>query len=543
MAEPFYEDMGRKIRWFQEIHGSTDFAALNRLRDKAVQHVEVMREARFTRLDPGGGRIDKPNVLVGAGRRARIETVDLPGHAEAGFITAPVQVTSADEDLGATLKQTLRRGVQSSLDPRTARMFRYDPEREAWVLIDASGWNSKDKYVWGRVDRPGIYVGVALPKDADELRRVGLESLARRTIRAGVASGHFSRAADFGDRNAFRDYFIESNRLDEHSKPAKAEINLALKAQRQIVKELGNDWQREPLGGNPQWAVLEDVMLRLDDVRRAIDLDAIIPYRPIFARVANRVGPWFPLGPTNINGRVKSIAMHPSNSNILYAGAANGGVWKSTNGGDFWSTKWKFEDSLAIGAVATAPSNGNVVYAGTGEDTPGCGNSYGGVGLFKSTDAGSTWARIADSSVVGSYCNKIVVHPANSRRVFVASETGVHRADVSVLAVELGGAARSVVTWSNVLPGHATDLVMQHDHPNVLLAAFATTACTRPSTVATTGRVWQANGSLSLPLSSPFERTFQSATTQVGSSSASAGRVRMDRTLWSRNLVRTPPRL
>jgi hypothetical protein len=76
---------------------------------------------------------------------------------------------------------------------------------------------------------------------------------------------------------------------------------------------------------------------------------------------------------------VKSLAMHPTNSDILFAGAANGGVWRSTNGGDSWSTRWKFEDSLAIGAVATAPSNGNVIYAGTGEDTPGYGPSYGGV--------------------------------------------------------------------------------------------------------------------------------------------------------------------
>ena len=77
-------------------------------------------------------------------------------------------------------------------------------------------------------------------------------------------------------------------------------------------------------------------MLKLDDVRREIDLEKLFPYWPLIARVANRVGPWFRLGPLNINGRVKSIAMHPSNSDILYAGAANGGVWKSTNGGNSW---------------------------------------------------------------------------------------------------------------------------------------------------------------------------------------------------------------
>ena len=126
MAQPFYEDMGRKARWFHEIHGSTDYGALDRLRDKAFEHVDVMRQARITRADPGGGRIDKASVLLGGGRKARITSVDLPGHCEKGFITGAVEVTSAVEDLGAMLKQQLRRGAQSTLDPRTARMFRFD---------------------------------------------------------------------------------------------------------------------------------------------------------------------------------------------------------------------------------------------------------------------------------------------------------------------------------------------------------------------------------------------------------------------------------
>ncbi len=467
-GEPFYEDMRRKARWFAEIHGSTDFVAMDRLRDRALVQVERMRAARSTRLDPGGGAIRKQNLLVGARRRVKTAVVVIPGHVGEGFITDAVEVSSSKEDLATTLKQRLRRGVQSRLDPRTARMFRYDNERETWALVEASGWNAKDKYVWGKVDRPGIYAAVALPKGRSGLRRLALESLARRMINRGVASGYFARASDFGDRATFRDYFIESNRLDERA--AKADIDLALKAHRQIVRELGRSWETEPLGGNPQWLVLEEIMFRLEDVRRAINLDMVAPYRPIFARVANRVGPWFPLGPHNINGRVKSIAMHPSNSDILYAGAANGGVWRSTNGGDSWSTRWKFEDSLAIGAVATAPSNANVVYAGTGEDTPGYGPSYGGVGLYKSTDAGTNWTRIATAAQIGSYCNKIVVHPSNSRRVFVASNTGVHRAETGIggMVVGLGGA----VSFTRVLTGRATDLVMKHDNPNVLLAGI-----------------------------------------------------------------------
>ena len=98
MAQPFYEDMGRKARWFHEIHGSTDYGALDRLRDKAFEHVDVMRQARINRADPGGGRIDKASVLLGGGRKARITSVDLPGHCEKGFITGAVEVTHVGSD-------------------------------------------------------------------------------------------------------------------------------------------------------------------------------------------------------------------------------------------------------------------------------------------------------------------------------------------------------------------------------------------------------------------------------------------------------------
>lgn len=66
MPEPFYADMGRKAEWFPEIHGSDDHELLDRIRDLAVVHVKVIRRARLSRLDPGGGTIDKAAVLVGA---------------------------------------------------------------------------------------------------------------------------------------------------------------------------------------------------------------------------------------------------------------------------------------------------------------------------------------------------------------------------------------------------------------------------------------------------------------------------------------------
>lgn len=510
LAQPFQEDMGRKAKWFSEIHGTSDRDLLDRVRDAALEHVEVMRAARVTRLDPGGGAPDTAVVLVGAGRGSAVVKTTQPGPIMNCFVTAPVEVTATGGDLAATLKQRLRRGALQHLDPRTARMFRWDAQREAWQIVDASGWNAEGRYVWGRVDRPGTYAAVSLPKEGTALRRVALESLARRTVRDAVTTGHFASVADFGDRGAFRDYFVDRHHVDLDSADGKRRVKEALQAHRATVRELGREWAVEPLGGNPQWAVLEDIMLRLEDIRAAIGLDHVVPFWPIIARVANRVGPWFPLGPVNVNGRVKSLAMHPSDSNVLYAGSANGGVWKSTNGGLGWQSLWKFQDSMAVGAIATAPSNGSVVYAATGEDTPGYGPSYGGVGVFRSGDAGKTWAQVGTAADVGNGCNKVLVHPASSRRVFVASNTGVHRGQT------IAGIG-SIWAWQRLLPGRATDLVLKHDNPTSCSRASTTTASTRQSTVESTGAGLKETRSPSSRSCSGSARRFPPAPTQDGS--------------------------
>ena len=469
MPEQFFEDMGRKAEWFRQVHGSNDHVELDRVRDAAVAHVEVMREARVERLDPGGGPIDEAIVLLGRGGRAKAEATDPPGHADREvFLTRAVSVTATSDELSRTLKLRPRRGV-AALDPRTARLMRYDPEREAWALVDASGWNPQDRYVWGRVDRPGTYAAVALPKEPDTLRRVGLEMFLRRTVADAVATGHIASVSDVADRAAFRDYFATRHHTDQAGEEGRRRLDQAVAAHRAAVRELGRSLPPAPLGGNPQWSVLDDILVRLGDLRDVIGVDRLWPYWPILARVANRVGPWFPLGPTNINGRVKSIAMHRSDSNVLLAGAANGGVWKSTNGGDTWRATWKFEESLAIGGVAMAPSNGNVAYAGTGEDTPGWSPSYGGVGVFKSSDAGSTWRQIGTAAQVGARTNKVVVHPTTSSIVYLATDAGVYRGRPG-LAVTLGGVP--AYTWDQLLPGRATDLVIKQDNPLVMLAGI-----------------------------------------------------------------------
>ena len=72
-------------------------------------------------------------------------------------------------------------------------------------------------------------------------------------------------------------------------------------------------------------------------------------------------------GDTAVSGRVTAIAVDPTNSNKVYLGTAQGGVWRSLNGGTTWTPIFDTAQSLSIGALAVAPSNPSVVYVGTGE--------------------------------------------------------------------------------------------------------------------------------------------------------------------------------
>ncbi|HEY2016084.1 MAG TPA: hypothetical protein VGH38_21425 [Bryobacteraceae bacterium] len=96
------------------------------------------------------------------------------------------------------------------------------------------------------------------------------------------------------------------------------------------------------------------------------------------------------MGPTNIGGRCTSLACNPANPDILWIGAAGGGVWKSTDGGGTWAALWHSEDSLNVGALAVDPANPDVVYCATGEADLSA-DSYAGVGIYRSQDGGATW--------------------------------------------------------------------------------------------------------------------------------------------------------
>src|SRR5947207_5896093 len=96
------------------------------------------------------------------------------------------------------------------------------------------------------------------------------------------------------------------------------------------------------------------------------------------------------LGPSVAGGRVAAVVGVPGDRNTYYVGAAAGGVWKTTDGGDSWEAVFKDQPTASIGALALAPSNPNVVWVGTGEGNPR-NDVVDGRGVFMSPDAGKSW--------------------------------------------------------------------------------------------------------------------------------------------------------
>src|SRR2546428_2248780 len=97
------------------------------------------------------------------------------------------------------------------------------------------------------------------------------------------------------------------------------------------------------------------------------------------------------IGP--VGNRVSSVAGVVGDPNVYYAGAASGGIWKTTDAGIHWQPIFDDQDVSSIGALAVAPSNPSIVWAGTGEPWIRSHISVGN-GVYKSTDAGRTWTRM-----------------------------------------------------------------------------------------------------------------------------------------------------
>ncbi len=124
-----------------------------------------------------------------------------------------------------------------------------------------------------------------------------------------------------------------------------------------------------------------------------------------------------------MSGRVRDIAIDPTNASRIFIAAATGGTWRSTDGGATWTALTDTQDTLSTSAVAIDPQNPNTIYAGTGEGPSG---AYYGVGLLKSTDGGNTWTVNARSTFARHAIARVLVSPTDSNVVLVCSTSSSH---------------------------------------------------------------------------------------------------------------------
>ncbi|MBU3078242.1 WD40/YVTN/BNR-like repeat-containing protein [Sphingomonas quercus] len=172
-------------------------------------------------------------------------------------------------------------------------------------------------------------------------------------------------------------------------------------------------------------------------------------------------------------GRATGVAGVPGDPTVYYAGMSSGGLWKTTDAGRSWAPLWdKFpEASPAVGAVVVSPSDPNVIYAGTGEGGAPRGNVVGGNGVFKSTDGGKSWAYagLRTSEFIG----RMAISSTDPNLVFVAAGGSLFRdgGERGVYRTRDGGK-----TWQRVLfvddKTGAVDVQIDPTNPNIVWAAM-----------------------------------------------------------------------
>lgn len=178
---------------------------------------------------------------------------------------------------------------------------------------------------------------------------------------------------------------------------------------------------------------------------------------------------WRMIGPFR-GGRTRAVAGDPNQPNILYMGAVNGGVWKTTDYGRIWTPIFDAQPTQSIGAIAVAPSDPRILYVGSGEGLHRPDLSVGN-GIYRSADGGQTWTHLGLRD--GQQIPALAVDPRDPNRLFAAVLGHPYgpSPERGVFLSSDGGQNWQKVLYKDENTG-ASDIQMDPSNPDVLYAGM-----------------------------------------------------------------------
>ncbi|MCK6693217.1 MAG: hypothetical protein L6Q97_14110, partial [Thermoanaerobaculia bacterium] len=176
------------------------------------------------------------------------------------------------------------------------------------------------------------------------------------------------------------------------------------------------------------------------------------------------------IGPGAMSGRITALTCDPENPDIIYAGAASGGVWRSKSGGTNWEPIFDSAPTQSVGSIAVNPRNPDEIWVGTGEGNPRNSQNFG-AGIFKTIDGGKNWICMGLEKT--RTLHRVVLHRDNPDIIWAAamgSSNGPNE-DRGVFKSTDGGRSWRKVLYVNDLTGCA-ELIADPANPNKLYAAM-----------------------------------------------------------------------
>ena len=178
---------------------------------------------------------------------------------------------------------------------------------------------------------------------------------------------------------------------------------------------------------------------------------------------------WRNIGPANMGGRIDQFAVVESKPGTIYVATASGGLLRTINSGTTWEPLFDNQKTTTIGSVAVAPTNPDLLWVGTGEANNRQSSSWGD-GVYKSTDAGKTWQNMGlpESSAIG----QVLIDPRNPDVVYVAAVGHLWKANKErgLYKTTNGGKTWELALSINEDTG-VTDVRFDPSNPDILYAA------------------------------------------------------------------------